>query len=297
MELITMGMGWIPDRPDCRDFTPETPLVVDQLKNVHGLHLSKRSKKTEKPLKVPVSIDLSSYCSPIEDQKSLGACTAHAAIGLLEYFEQRAYGKYIDGSRLFLYKVSRKLLMWTGDTGAYLRTAMQALAAFGTPPEKYYPYIISKFEEEPSAFCYSFAQSYKGLKYYRLDSGNTTPTAAIASMKKNMAAGLPSMFGFTCYQSALDQSNTNGGAIPYPKNTDTVVGGHAVIAIGYDDKKVIVNKDDNSKTTGAFMIRNSWGTEWGKDGYGWLPYKYFENRLAEDIWSLVKAGWFDTGAF
>lgn len=74
--------------------------------------------------------------------------------------------------------------MWTGDTGAYLRTAMQALAAFGTPPEKYYPYIISKFEEEPSAFCYSFAQSYKGLKYYRLDSGNTTPTAAIANMKK-----------------------------------------------------------------------------------------------------------------
>lgn len=184
MELIAKGMGWIPDRPDCRDFTPETPLVVDQLKNVHGLHLSKRSKKTEKPLKMPVSIDLSSYCSPIEDQKSLGACTAHAAIGLLEYFEQRAYGKYIDGSRLFLYKVSRKLLMWTGDTGAYLRTAMQALAAFGTPPEKYYPYVISKFEEEPSAFCYSFAQSYKGLKYYRLDSGNTTPTAAIASMKK-----------------------------------------------------------------------------------------------------------------
>ena len=130
-----------------------------------------------------------------------------------------------------------------------------------------------------------------------MDSGNTTPTAAIASMKKNMAAGLPSMFGFTCYQSVLDQSTTNGGAIPYPKNTDTVVGGHAVIAIGYDDKKVIVNKDDNSKTTGAFMIRNSWGTEWGKDGYGWLPYKYFENRLAEDIWSLVKAGWFDTGAF
>ena len=78
--------------------------------------------------------DLRAWCSPIEDQGAIGSCTANAAVGLLEYFERKAKNRYIDASRLFLYKAERDLLGWTGDTGAYLRTAMEALVLFGAPP-------------------------------------------------------------------------------------------------------------------------------------------------------------------
>ena len=96
---------------------------------------------------LPTSVDLRPWCSPIENQLTLGSCTAHAGVGLVEYFERRAFGKHIDASRLFLYKVTRNLLQWTGDTGAFLRTTMYAMTLFGTPPEEYYKYIIADFDK------------------------------------------------------------------------------------------------------------------------------------------------------
>ena len=103
------------------------------------------------------------YCSPVEDQGSLGSCTANAVVGIVEYFERRAYGKYIDASRLFLYKATRDLLHWTGDTGAYLRSTIGALALFGVPPEEYWPYKITNFDTEPTAFCYAFANDFRAI--------------------------------------------------------------------------------------------------------------------------------------
>lgn len=299
--FVIPAMGWLPDYPDIRDVTFQSERVPSKLQalgqpSVKQM-LAKVGATTSAPAALPTSVDLRPWCSPIEDQKTIGSCTAHAGVGLVEYFERRAFGKHLDASRLFLYKVTRNLLKWTGDTGAFLRSTMYALTLFGVPPEEYYPYNTADFDKEPSAFCYAFAQSYQAISYYRLDPPGTTPSNLLTQIKTYLANGLPSMFGFTVY-SSISQANTNGGKIPYPTRGERVEGGHAIDAVGYDDNLKIKNTNVGGiETTGALLIRNSWGTGWGSAGYGWLPYKYVLDGLATDWWSLIKSEWIDTGQF
>lgn len=296
------GMGWLPDYPDFRDFS------VDQ-KEVRSRH---RAAGEEAPVaellsRIGVdrgradlqgSVDLREWFSPVEDQGTLGSCTAQAGVGLVEYFERKAFGKHIDASRLFLYKVTRNMLHWTGDTGAFLRSAMGALVLFGVPPEEYWPYDPDNFELEPPAFCYAFAQEYQAIQYYRLDPPGSPKEETLGRVKSEIANGLPCMFGFTVYDSCLEQASGNGGRIPVPTANDKIAGGHAVIAAGYDDGMTIHNSDRGGvDSQGAFLIRNSWGQGWGQDGYGWLPYDYVTMGMAQDWWSLLKGEWVDTGCF
>ena len=219
-------------------------------------------------------------------------------MGLIEYFENRAFGKYTDGSRLFVYKVTRNLAHLTGDTGAFLRNAMGAMVLFGVPPEEYWPYKIADFDVEPPAFCYAFAQNYQAVTYYRLDPSETKTDVLLAQIKQHLAAGIPAMFGFTVYNSIAQAKTT--GKIPFPVSGEKILGGHAIDAVGYDDDVKVKNagaKVAGSTTTGALLIRNSWGTEWGDKGYAWLPYDYVLKGLAVDWWVLLKNEWIDTGNF
>ena len=282
-QIHGLGMGWQPDLPDVRDYTAQTE-EIDKV-------LSKSAKLKKPRGKAPAAqVDLREWCSPIEDQGSIGSCTANAGVGMMEYYERRAFGRHLDASRLFLYKVTRNLLGVTGDDGAYLRDTMKAMVLFGVPPEKYWPYHTTRFNDEPSAFCYSFAQSYQALRYYRLDPPGTSHETALAAVKKHLAAGLPSMFGFSVY-SSMPGLDDGKGEIPFPAKGDTLEGGHAILAVGYDDGKRI------GKDKGALLIRNSWGTRWGMQGYGWLPYHYVEAGLADDFWSMVKQEYVDTDLF
>jgi C1A family cysteine protease len=301
-DTLRMRLGWLPDYPSIKDYTKDQNKVADKL-----LRLGQKDSVKKMLDKVGVtrvaktaiqsSIDLRAWCSPIEDQGNLGSCTAHAGVGLVEYFEKRAFGKHLDASRLFLYKVTRDLLHWKGDTGAFLRTTMESMVMFGLPPEEYCPYKIADFEVEPSAFLYAFADNYKTIQYYRFDPPGTQKTTLLQTIKTYLSAGLPSMFGFTVYNSISQAAKT--GKIPYPVPSDKVAGGHAVDAVGYDDNISITNTNVGGKPAkGALLIRNSWGQVWGgMGGYLWLPYDYVLNGLATVWWSLLKNDWIDTNQF
>lgn len=280
--------GWLPPIPDLRDYTPQTKEIIS-FNNKLSLG-AKRQKQS-------ATADLRKWFSPVENQGNLGSCTAHAAAGIVEYFERRAYGKHIEVSRLFLYKTTRNLMQVTGDAGAYLRHTMGALILCGVPAEKYWPYKEDDFDIEPDAFVYSLADNYEALKYFCHDPiGENVPgTEVLFSVKQYLETGIPSMFGFWGFPS-FESSDVKGG-IPYPGECESAQWGHAIVAVGYDDAKKIKNTSTGKETTGALIIRNSWGKEWGDKGYGWLPYDYIRNKLALDFWSLLGMEWLDTGQF
>jgi len=196
------GLGWLPDYPDFRDHTTEHgPPPDGEQKDTPTLLHEVGADKVAPSATLDQSTSLRQYFSPIENQGALGSCTANAGAGILEYFEMRAFDKHIDASRLFLYKATRNLMGMTGDTGAFLRTTMQSMVTFGLPPEQYWPYDVATFDAEPTAFCYSFAQDYRSVRYYRLDPPGTDADELLTRIKTNLVAGLPAMFGFTVYSS------------------------------------------------------------------------------------------------
>jgi len=289
----TVGTGWLPPWPDLRDYTTAKPEIAEM---VRGLGLT----HPEGPnAALPKAIDLRPWCSRVENQKQLGSCTAHAAVGIVEYFQKRAYGKHVEGSRLFVYKTTRNLMRTTGDTGAWLRNAMGALVLCGVPDEKYWPYTDEEdeFDREPDSFVYAVAENYKAVRYYCHDpmGGNATPDQVLIAVRQHLAAGVPSMFGFWGFAS-FESSEVKGG-IPCPCPGEHAEWGHAVVAVGYDDSKEIRNTKCGRATTGALLIRNSWGASWGDQGYGWLPYEYVTRQLARDFWSLLSMEWVDTDQF
>jgi C1A family cysteine protease len=298
----SFGTGWLPSVPSLKDYTEESDEIPELAAELKVPTLKKEAQELE----LPKSIDLREWCSPIENQLQLGSCTAHAAVGVVEYFERRAFGRHLDGSRLFVYKTTRNLMGVTGDTGGFLRNAMAAISFCGVPPEKYFPYTDNKepgpsgertFDDEPSSFVYALADNFEALKYFCHDPQGMTipPKDVLFSVKKYLAAGIPSIFGFYGFPS-FNNTNIKGG-IPFPGLKEKAIWGHAVVAVGYDNNIKIKNTLTNNETEGALLIRNSWGTDWGDNGYGWLPYDYVLSRFAEDFWSLISLKWIETGNF
>lgn len=303
--------GLQPDPPDPRDIDmlehPAIKILAERSGTMlHRLHLKTQDVRSltlaDRPPVVgasppPPSISLRGQCGAVQDQGALNACTAHAAAALMELVEARLNKRSLLGSRMFLYKVSRALLHWSGDSGAYLRTAAGALTLFGLPPEEYWPYDPAQLDVDPPAFCYQLGQKYRASSYFRIDTAGTEPQAVVDRIKSLLEQGLPSMCGYIVYFGAEFQARANAG-IPLPLPTDLKVGGHALMICGYDDTKVITNSStDGATSTGGFQIQNSRGTGWGEQGFGWLPYDYFLKGLANDVWSVINMDWVDLQPF
>lgn len=268
------GLGCLRELPDLRDWYIDQHPAASKMffsRPVFGQKLQSWTGKYKN------SIDLRKWCSPIENQLSLGSCTGQTAAGMVEFLERKAMGRHVDASRRFIYKVTRKLLGWQGDTGAYIRTTMKALVLFGAPPEDAWPYNVAQFDEEPSAYAYAYGQSFQALKYFRVDRKGQSMGERLGLMRAVLAAGIPIGLGFVVYN-----YGKRDGSFPMPKEGEKPQGGHAVMLCGFDDAKII------DRSTGAFMVRNSWGTTWGEGGYGWLPYDYVSAGLAWDMWALFK---------
>jgi C1A family cysteine protease len=283
---VELRTGWIPDPPDPRDYTVAHPRVRPHVERL-------RIAEPVEPL--PAAIDLTAIFPAIVDQQQLSSCTAATTAALISYFQRKAYDRSLDASVLFLYKLSRNLLGVSGDSGAVLRTTMQALRLFGAVPEPVWPSQPVSLDVEPQAFHYAYASNYKAKVYYRLDEPGMPAAALLARVRTNLAAQLPSMFGLVVFPSIVLAGPD--GAIAPPARGERPAECHALVAAGYDDAKTIRNPIDGRTTTGALRVRNSWGAAWGDGGYGWLPYEFVLDGLTSDWWSLIDAEFVDTGQF
>jgi C1A family cysteine protease len=234
----------------------------------------------------PETVDWRSFFPPVEDQLDLACGAAHACLALVCYFERRASGRPFDPSPMFVYNASRRLLGRSGNVETPLRTTAQAIVRFGVPSQRHWPYEPDLIDRQPDAFVYGAARDLHSLSYVRLDGRTQTPQNALRQVKSFLAAGFPSVFGFT-----VCSTLSSNALVPYPTVFDSAQGGQAAVAVGYDDHRRVRSEK------GALLVRISWGEDWGKKGYGWLPYRYVREQLAADFWTFLRPEWLDSGEF
>ncbi|MFZ6758473.1 C1 family peptidase [Undibacterium sp. Ji50W] len=246
----TYYFGWKPELPDIRDRTYSASFEL-----INNL---------------PPKIDLRDKCPQILNQDQLGSCTANA-ISSAHFFcqlRQKPEAAF-QPSRLFIY-YNERVIEGTQeiDHGAYIRDGFKTIAKDGVCPEVDWSYNIKRFNVQPDQVCYEKASNSQSIEYQRL-------TQSLSQLKACLAEGYPFVFGFTAYGNLISEEVRNTGHLTLPNSGEKSIGGHAVLAVGYDD------------STQNFIAQNSWGADWGDKGYFYIPYSYVtDNKLADDIWTL-----------
>jgi C1A family cysteine protease len=242
--------GWIPDLPDQRDIPYLAPRAILR--------------------KLPAKIDLRPNCPPVYNQGELGSCTANAIGAAFEFelIRQKPVKDFMP-SRLFIYYNERVIEHTVdSDSGAQIRDGMKSVNKQGVCPESFWSYEIEKFNVRPANSCYMEALNHQTLSYHRVPQ-------TLNQMKGCLLEGYPFVFGFTVYESFESPAVAKTGKLNMPKKDESVVGGHAVVAVGYND------------TSKRFIVRNSWGPGWGMKGYFTIPYDYLlDDNLANDLWTI-----------
>ncbi len=249
--------GWIRDLPDHRDLLYAAPAID--------------------AVSLPPSADLRAGFPQPYDQGELGSCTANAVAAAVQY-ARRKQAKADDflPSRLFIYYNERAVEgTLSEDAGAQLRDGMKVVAKLGVcpeesrPPQKAdWPYDAAKFTRRPRAACFTYGEDNQVLVYRRV-------TQALTPMRACLAAGFPFVFGFAVYEGFESAEVAKSGEANLPAGDERLLGGHAVVAVGYDD------------AAQRFTVRNSWGTRWGQKGHFTMPYAYLlDPNLAADFWTV-----------
>lgn len=259
--------GWKPDLPDFRDRQYKAPAPP-----AGGL---------------PPSTDMRAHCPAVYDQGQLGSCTANAIGGDFEFNQIKEKAPHIwRPSRLFIYYNEREMEGDVSqDAGAQIRDGIKSVATLGACSEDLWTYDDTstgpnpKFAQKPSQHAYDNASKHLVTSYESV-------AQSMVQIKGCLASGFPMVFGFTVYDSFESQQVASTGVLPMPASNESILGGHAVLAVGYDDAKTVSNPDGTT-STGMVLVRNSWGATWGEAGYFWMPYDYISNsNLASDLWTI-----------
>lgn len=223
------------------------------------------------PLPSRVDLRETQLLPPIEDQGNLGSCVAHAATAAIEYLERRSATADVERSRLFVYYGAREIEgTIKEDAGCQIRDAFKVLNKLGAPDEALWPYNPRKFRTKPTKVAYANAALSRLFKYQRVK----VNTLAI---KQTLAQSLPVVIGVDLYASFESDAVAASGEVPLPTHAEETIGGHAMLAVGFDDAQQ------------AFLVRNSWGKTWGQQGYCWMPYAYVGNaKLGGDYWVAME---------
>ena len=222
--------------------------------------------------------DTRSSCPVIYNQGRLGSCTANSIAFLYEFDEMKQREESIfTPSRLFIYYNERNIEHTTGyDSGASIRDGIKSINTIGVCPETAWTYDISKFTEKPPSSCYVEAEQHKSVQYSRV--GQEKDDILSVLSEGNVIA-----FGFTVFESFESDSVKDNGIMKMPLPTEKSLGGHAVAIVG----------NINIENIDYFIIRNSWGAEWGDKGYFYMPYEFALNsEYCSDFWvvNVVRDG-------
>jgi len=254
--------GWRPDLPDHRD---------------HFFQV-----QSDSVLGLPSQVDLRPHCPPVFNQGLIGSCTANAIAGAFEFDLIKQGLHDFTPSRLFIYWNERAIEGTTGtDSGAQIRDGIKVIANLGVPDETLWPYDdtpagydgsfppSSRAAQRPPDTVFAAAKRNEALRYRRV-------TQDVNHLRAAIASGFPVVFGFTVFESFEGPDVAATGVAQLPEPDEQVIGGHAVVLVGYDD---------HDRT---FIVRNSWGDGWGQSGYFTLPYAYVANpQLAHDFWTIT----------
>lgn len=216
--------------------------------------------------KLPKSVDLRDKMSAVKNQGELGSCTGHAIAGYMEYL----HPSRPNFSRLFIYYNERAAEgTIKEDAGAQIRTGVKVVAKLGACKETLHPYEIERFTKKPSASAFKDAGKSKISSYSRVSS--------LQGLRYSLSKGFPVVFGFEVFEGFESEETAQTGILQMPGSNDVSLGGHAVLAVGYNDRR------------DHLIVRNSWGRHWGDKGYFYMPYGYIEDKnLSDDFWTLRK---------
>ena len=263
--MITRRFGWKPSLPELN-------------RKKYAVHREMGTK-----LVFPPKLDMRPAMPPIEDQGQLGTCVAHATCAALEYIELQDIkagkgliifpgAKFGEISRLFLYYNSCAIDGDPGqDNGTTITSMMKGIAKWGLCRETLWPYNPLMVGKQPPPKAYKEGVKHVVLSSYAINN------MVMDQLKQCLAVGFPFQFGVTIYASFMSDTCAKTGIIPLPLPNEEPLGGHALCCVGYDDSK------------NSFLVRNSWGPDWGEKGYCWMNYKYLTNPdLSGDFWTIRK---------
>jgi C1A family cysteine protease len=240
--------GWIQQKQDPRDW----------------------KYKVQRDVKLDPSADLRNQYMPfVWDQESEGSCTAHSVCGAFEYAQAKGGCEPLMVSRNMVY-YDERLMEGTpnSDEGAEIRDGIKTMASQGACPETMWPYLYGNMLVRPTPDCYQAAMKYEAVSYQAVSQD-------LQDVCQCLMNGWPVCFGFSVYSSFESQTVATTGVVPMPGSGEEVLGGHAVLAVGYN------------LATQLFMVRNSWGTGWGQAGYFTMPFQYLlDANLASDFWTI-----------